>query len=150
MTMVAPSMNFTDEVIDVLTEHFPRKQSPGSVMLFYRLDSAFSDVGDDETAFSGAPFTRLHGVHHRGVPLTGELLEADRVWVRELNAALAPHAVTRTYINGLDEDRSDMRAAYGPEKYDRLGRIKAKYDPTNVFRRNGNIQPGLPEQRSGS
>ena len=83
------------------------------------------------------------------MPLT-EVLEADRVWVRELNSALAPHVVTRTYINGLDEDRSDMRAAYGPEKYDRLGRIKAKYDPTNVFRRNANIQPGLPEQRSGS
>ena len=140
---------FTDEVIDVLTEHFPRKQSPGSVMLIYRLDSAFSDVGDDETAFSGV---RSPGymVFTIAVCPSPEVLEADRVWVRELNSALAPHVVTRTYINGLDEDRSDMRAVYGPEKYDRLGRIKAKYDPTNVFRRNANIQPGLPEQRSGS
>ena len=141
--------DFTDDVIDVLTEHFPRKQSPGSVMLIYRLDSAFSDVGDDETAFSGA---RSPGymVFTIAVCPSPEVLEADRVWVRELNSALAPHAVTRTYINGLDEDRTDMRAAYGQEKYDRLGRIKAKYDPTNVFRRNGNIQPGLPGQRTGS
>ena len=28
----------SDEVIDVLTEHFPRKTSPLSLVLFYRLD----------------------------------------------------------------------------------------------------------------
>jgi hypothetical protein len=58
--------------------------------------------------------------------------------------------VPRNYVNGLDEDSSDIRATYGPEKYDRLRRIKAKYDPNNVFRRNANIKPGLPEQRAGS
>jgi FAD/FMN-containing dehydrogenase len=78
------------------------------------------------------------------------VLEADRAWVRGLQAALAPHVVTRTYVNGLDEDSRDIRTAYGPEKYDRLRRIKAKYDPNNVFRRNANIKPGLPEQRTGS
>jgi hypothetical protein len=139
----------TDEVIDVLTEHFPRKQSPGSVMLFYRLDSAYSDVGDGDTAFSGvrSPGYMLFTIALCPSP---DVLEADRAWVRGLTAALAPHVVTRTYVNGLDEDSRDIRTAYGPEKYERLGRIKAKYDPTNVFRRNANIKPGLPEQRTGS
>jgi hypothetical protein len=139
----------TDDVIDVLTEHFPHKQSPGSVMLFYRLDSAYSDVGDDETAFSGvrSPGYMLFTI---AVCPSPEVLEADRAWVRGLQAALAPHVVTRTYVNGLDEDSRDIRTAYGPEKYDRLRRIKAKYDPNNVFRRNANIKPGLPEQRTGS
>ena len=38
---------------DMVAEHVPRKTSPMSVLLFYRLDGAYGRVGDDETAFSG-------------------------------------------------------------------------------------------------
>jgi hypothetical protein len=43
----------SDAVIDVLTGHFPLKGSPLSLVLFYRLDGAFSRVAEDATAFSG-------------------------------------------------------------------------------------------------
>jgi len=60
--------------------------------------------------------------------------------------------VTRTYVNALDEDHSDVAAAYGTEKYERLAQIKGIYDPSNVFHRNANIKPSAKPsaQRVGS
>jgi FAD/FMN-containing dehydrogenase len=46
------------------------------------------------------------------------------------------------YVNFLaDEGRERVRAAYGDVKYERLVALKRRYDPTNVFRMNQNIEP---------
>src|SRR3954464_13316188 len=80
----------TDEVIDVLVEHAPRKTSPLSVLLFYRLDEAYSEVGEDETAFGGGRTPRYTGFFI-GLTPTPEMLPAEREWIRSLWQALRPH-----------------------------------------------------------
>ena len=56
---------------------------------------------------------------------------------------LQPFAVDAgTYVNAMAEpdDAPGARGLRRP-KYDRLARIKAQYDPGNVFHRNINIKP---------
>ena len=142
--------DITDGVIDALVEHVPRKSSPLSVVLLYRLDGAYCDVDDDATAFSGGrtPRYAMFAIADAPVP---ELLEADRPWVRALYDALPEHfRGGDTYVNALGDEAEDrVRAAYGAGKYARLARIKREYDPENVFHRNANIRPAAaaPAQR---
>ncbi len=136
----------TDEAIEVVVEHLPRKTSPLSVVLFYRLDGAYSEVPDEDTAFSGGRSPR-YAVFNIAVCPTPELLATDRAWVRALWEDLRPHGPRfGTYVNSITEVEEDrVRLAFGPEKYERLAAVKATYDPHNVFRRNPNIKPARPE-----
>ncbi len=65
--------------------------------------------------------------------------------VRSFWEALRPHATgAGSYINAMTEIEEDrVRASYGPAKYERLARIKAEYDPDNVFHHNVNVKPAL-------
>jgi len=132
----------TDEAIDVLMEHLPAKNSPLSIVLFYRLDGAYSEVGDDDTAFGGGRSPR-YALFIIGVCPVPELLPAERAWVRGLWEGLTPHTIgSGSYVNAMSEFKEDqIRASYGP-KYERLAEVKRQYDPDNVFHRNANIRPG--------
>jgi hypothetical protein len=45
-------------------------------------------------------------------------------------------------VNFLGNEGQDrVKAAYGADKYERLVALKNKYDPTNFFRLNQNIEP---------
>ncbi|MCA1706284.1 MAG: FAD-binding oxidoreductase [Actinobacteria bacterium] len=137
--------NLSDGVIEVVTEHMPLKKSPMSLVLFYRLDGAYSQVGDDDTALAGGRSPRFGAFIIDLAPDT-DLLAADRGWVRAFWEALLPHAVGsgEGYINTMVEFGEDrVRSAYGAVKYDRLARIKGEYDPENIFHLNANIKPVL-------
>ena len=65
-------------------------------------------------------------------------------WVRRTVDALRPTSLTGAgYGNYAPVDESDerVRASFGPERYERLARLKRRYDPDNVFRFNHNIAP---------
>lgn len=136
----------SDDVAAVMSEFLPKKASPLSLVPMNPLAEAYSSHADDDTAFGGrrAP---CWSVTVAAVCPTRELLDADRDWVRAYWAALRPYANgAGSYINFLaDTDAeadSRIRASYGSVKYERLARIKAQYDPENVFHLNANIRPG--------
>jgi FAD/FMN-containing dehydrogenase len=63
-------------------------------------------------------------------------------WTREFFEAMRPFAAPDVYVNylGADEGADGVKAAYGG-KLARLMSLKAKFDPTNLFRMNQNIAP---------
>jgi FAD/FMN-containing dehydrogenase len=137
---------YLDELTDAATatigEHAPKKQSPLSFCPTFVLTGAYGKPGDDDTAFGGKRSAGyLFNIAGHGP--NRELYEADRVWVRNFWDAMRPHASgTGGYVNFMtDPDEDRVRAAYGAAKYERLARIKAAYDPENLFHLNANIRP---------
>jgi hypothetical protein len=134
--------DLSDEAIDVVAELLPAKTSPMSLLPIFPLGGAFTDVGDDDTAFGGRRSARF-AFNMDAIALEPEGMAADREWVRSLWDRLRPFAANSgSYINFMtDYDDDRVRAAYGREKYARLAGIKAEYDPGNVLHRNANIKP---------
>jgi FAD/FMN-containing dehydrogenase len=70
---------------------------------------------------------------------------ANIAWVRELWSTMRPYSNGRLYLNFLSANEDDsqvVRDGVGHDTYEKLTKIKAKYDPTNFFRLNQNIAPG--------
>ena len=66
-------------------------------------------------------------------------------WVADFVAALEQED-RGAYVNFLgDEGDERIRAAYPGSTWDRLVAVKARYDPTNLFRLNQNVPPAVPE-----
>ncbi len=131
----------TDDVIDVMVEYLGRRTSPATAILTYRLDQAYSEAEPDATAFGGTRDPQYNSFLFVTAPDAAGMA-ADRRWARDLRDTLEPFAFDAgAYVNTMAErEEHRVRAAYGA-KYDRLTRIKAEYDPGNVFHRNINIKP---------
>lgn len=138
--------SLSDDVIAEVVERVPQKTSPLSALLFYRLDGAYCEVADEDTAFGGAR-TACSAVFFASVCQTSDQLPAERSWARAFCGALkAQSTLPGTYVNVMNEPGTEqMQTTYGGDKYARLAAAKGKYDPNNVFHRNANITPvGAP------
>lgn len=63
-------------------------------------------------------------------------------WVRDLRADFKPWSSGAVYLNFIgDEGEDRVVAGFGRENYARLAKVKARYDPDNIFRLNHNIRP---------
>jgi FAD/FMN-containing dehydrogenase len=131
-----------DAAVDALAERIAGSRSPHSSILIAPLGEAIGDVPDDATAFGGSRSVR-YVVAIECKAVDDETFAHDRQWVRDTWDALRPAAAhDGAYVNLNAEFAGDsLRNTYGPAKFDRLRRIKAQYDPANVFRHNANIPP---------
>jgi FAD/FMN-containing dehydrogenase len=129
----------SDSLIDGAVDHYMRCPSPRDVMLWFPLSGAAARVAPDAMAY---PYRA--GIH-MGVysAWTDPSVNDENVaWAREGFDLTRPVSAGGVYVNelGLDEPDDRIRGAYGIN-YTRLARLKAKYDPENLFRLNANIVP---------
>ncbi len=74
---------------------------------------------------------------------------ANIEWARGFRDDLAAFSTGAVYLNFVgDEGEGRVRAGYGPGSYERLGWIKAVWDPDNVFRASGNVPPPTALRRA--
>jgi hypothetical protein len=108
-------------------------------MHMYPVDGAASRVGEDATAFpyrDGGWAGVIVGVDPD--PANAGLITR---WAQDYWRDLHPTAAGGGYVNFLmDEGQDRVRDSYRGN-YDRLARIKGRYDPDNTFRINQNIHP---------
>ena len=105
----------------------------------YPIDGAGHDVGGDETPWAYRN-TRWSQVIV-GVDPDPASAGALRDWTVGYWEAVHPFSAGGAYVNFMmDEGQERVQATYG-NNYDRLTKVKAEYDPENVFRVNQNIVP---------
>jgi FAD/FMN-containing dehydrogenase len=110
-----------------------------STMHLYPIDGAAHDVASSDTPWSYRD--AKWGSVFAGVDPDPENAGVIKDWTVGYFEALHPHSAGGAYVNMMmDEGQERVRASYR-DNYDRLARIKATYDPDNVFRINQNIQP---------
>lgn len=128
-----------DEAVEIHARFGPEMPTMKSTMHLYPIDGAAHDVGSADTAWSYRDAT--WGAVFAGVDPDPANVEAIRRWSVDYHEALHPYSAGGAYVNMMMEEGEErVRASYRGN-YDRLARIKAIYDPENVFRVNQNIQP---------
>jgi FAD/FMN-containing dehydrogenase len=127
--------------IEDIADFAGRRPSPLTDIIVWHNGGAMGRVSETGTAYGGRDATFL---------VTGEASWDDPAstddaiaWGRDFWDAMGRHSTGGLYLNfaGLGEEKEQLvRAGHGAN-YGRLAKLKAQYDPTNLFRMNLNITP---------
>jgi FAD/FMN-containing dehydrogenase len=124
---------------ETIVEHLEASKASLAAAQLRVLGGAMARVPADATAFAHRDRKIMVNV----AALFEQPAEHDthQAWVNGFAAAL-DQGVPGAYVNFLGDDgEARIREAYPGATWDRLAAIKRRYDPTNVFRLNQNIQP---------
>jgi FAD/FMN-containing dehydrogenase len=131
--------DLTDDAIRAHLTWGPQVPCVESTMHLYPINGASQRVPADATAWG-----------HRDASFACVIAgmwpdpadnEANTAWVRSYYDGIAPHSEPGGYVNFLSDDDASRRPDSYGTSYERLREVKRRYDPTNVFRRNQNIEP---------
>ncbi len=128
-----------DVAIDTLVDRFADCPSPMTAVVLDHWHGAAVRVPVEATAFA-----------HRRPGLSLFLLsqwrdpsasEANIAWTRQTYAAMEPYTRAARYVNFTDADDAGVLGEAHGVHLARLGRLKAQYDPGNLFRPGSTVHP---------
>jgi FAD/FMN-containing dehydrogenase len=111
------------------------------------LGGAMARIGRDDTAFAQRDAAFNIGIEAQWTDPADA--EHNRAWTRATADELKPHATGGNMPNVLDDEPDGVVQATFGGNHARLVEVKTKYDPTNFFSVNVNIQP-LPGRRKAA
>ncbi|MFF8276502.1 FAD-binding oxidoreductase [Streptomyces lateritius] len=131
---------FPDAAVDVFCERAARIPMPTSTQhVLFMMGGAVADGPlDYPVPWRTAPWV-VHPFATWEDPADDERV---RRWVRDVRADARPWSIDAVYLNFIgNEGERRVVAGYGAGNHQRLARVKAAYDPDNVFHLNHNIAP---------
>ena len=129
-----------DGFIQVVLDAVGKLPTPECEIFIGNLGAAVNRVAANATAYPHRDVEFVMNVHTRWRDPAQD--QACIAWARQVFDAATPFATGGVYVNFMPEDEMQrvQKGAYGPN-FERLAKLKAKYDPTNLFRMNQNIKP---------
>lgn len=138
--------DISDAAIDVHAKYGMALPTPLSSMHMYPVNGFAGRVGKPDTAWTNRDANYAVVI----VGIDPDPANKNKIvdWARAYWNEHHPYSSGGAYINFImDEGEEQVKATYG-ENYKRLAEIKAKYDPTNLFRVNQNIKPHKTEAKA--
>jgi FAD/FMN-containing dehydrogenase len=131
---------FPDEALDIFVKYGRERPSPLTQQIMFPWGGAVERGDDGSTPMANRSAKWI--THPFAVWENSEDNEANIDWTRRFRADINRYASGGIYLNFIgDEGQDRIRAAFGPDNYDRLAAVKAEFDPNNVFKANQNIKP---------
>lgn len=127
-----------DEAVEV-HKQFGTVPTMHSTMHLYPVNGAAHRSSNGDTAWDKRDATWSMVI--AGVDPEPKNAETITKWAKDYWETLHPYTMKGAYINFMMEEGEDrIKATYG-KNYERLKKVKSKYDPDNLFHINQNIEP---------
>jgi FAD/FMN-containing dehydrogenase len=129
-----------ERVVEVLVGATALAPTEEAEVYVLQLGGAVCDTDEAATPYSG----REAAHYWIAQPIWDDPADDEEclAWGRRTAKQLETHSLRGNYVNE-QSDTGVALTAYGKEKYTRLATLKGRYDPTNLFRLNQNIEPKL-------
>jgi FAD/FMN-containing dehydrogenase len=131
--------DLSDEAIKLNVKHGNKLPTTHSTMHMYPINGAAHKRKSDDSAFAYRDANWAQVIV--GIDPDARNKEKITTWAKEYYEALHPFSSGGAYVNFMMEEGQERVKASYRGNYDKLTKIKAKYDPNNFFRVNQNIEP---------